>query len=110
MGLNRPDDYHGISYKNVIFNKPFKARSRIIGNGKKVRDTSENGDPMGLDTEYWWIRKDEWFLSWDQTQNNVMLFDIGEDPFSKINLAEKRLDIKSGLMKELEVWKNQFLP
>ena len=110
VGLNLPDDYHGISYKNVIFNKPFKARSRIIGNGKKVRDTSENGDPMGLDTEYWWIRKDEWFLSWDQTQNNVMLFDIGEDPFSKINLAEKRLDIKSGLMKELEVWKNQFLP
>ena len=65
---------------------------------------------MGLDPEYWWIRMEEWFLSWDQTQNNVMLFDIGEDPFSKINLAEKRLDIKSGLMKELEVWKNQFLP
>tara|TARA_Y100000588_G_scaffold383270_1_gene472270 strand:+ start:110 stop:1504 length:1395 start_codon:yes stop_codon:yes gene_type:complete len=104
-GINIPDDYHGISYKNAIYNKTFNSRKEIIGNGKKIRDTSENGDPMGLDTEYYWIRKGEWFFSWDKAHGKKELYNIKNDPYSTTNLTNENLSILSEFSKKLEVWK-----
>ena len=104
-GINIPNDYHGTSYKNAIYNEPFSGRTEIIGHGEKIRDTSENGDPMGLDTEYYWIRKNGWFFSWDQVQQKKMLFNIEDDPYSTINVVDQNPLIISELTKKLDNWK-----
>lgn len=105
VGIKIPNEYHGISYKNAIYNEPFNGRTEIIGNGTKIRDTSENGDPMGLDTEYYWIRTKDWFFSWDQVQQKKILFNIKKDPYSTINLASENPKILSDLSIKLENWK-----
>jgi len=107
IGINIPDEYHGISYKNAIDNKPFSGRKEIIGNGGKIRDISENGDPMGLDTEYYWIRTGDWFFSWDQVQQKKELFNIKNDPSSTTNLINKNPIILSELSKKLEAWEKR---
>ena len=60
---------------------------------------------MGLDTEYYWIRKNGWFFSWDQVQQKMMLFNIEDDPYSTINVVDQNPLIISELTKKLDNWK-----
>ena len=65
VGIDIPEDYFGISYKNTIENSTSDStRHEIIGNINQLR--SED-DMMGIAVEGYWIRSGKWFYSWNLT-------------------------------------------
>ncbi len=104
VGLMRPKDYDGVSYKDVIEGKKHGERSLIIGNSNKIRD---NKDPMGRDVETYWIRNKEWFFNWNITDKTKSLYNVNTDPFCNNDQTIENPDIITLFLTTIKQWRNE---
>ena len=77
-GVEIPDDFFGVSYRTVIEQEKSRIRDVVMGNVISTRGyTPEN--VMGVHVEGYWVRKDNWFLRWHVTHDELELFDLSND-------------------------------
>ena len=88
VGLNIPDDFHGISYRPVIEGEKEKIRDYVLGNVITTRGYSPD-NVMGRHIEGYWVRKDNWFLRWHVTDNQLELFDLSRDLRNNTDVSNK---------------------
>ena len=62
---------------------------------------------MGKDVEAYWIRQDNWFLSWNDGSKEVLLFDVDKDPQNNENVASQNLETMRALTQKIKNWKAQ---
>ena len=78
VGIDIPEDYYGVSYRPVIEGEKENIREFVQGNVITTRAKSSE-DVMGRHIEGYWVRKDNWFLRWHVTDNELELFDLNTD-------------------------------
>lgn len=78
VGLEFPDEVYGVSYRSVIDGEKENIRGHVQGNVITTRSTKP-GEVMGRHVEGYWVRKDNWFLRWHKTDEQVELFDLTND-------------------------------
>lgn len=88
VGIDLPDEYYGISYKEVIEGKKKVIREFVQGNVITVRSHDPN-NVMGRHVEGYWVRKDNWFLRWLYTDDDIQLFDLNNDLLNEHDVSEK---------------------
>lgn len=104
LNMDIPDNYFGMSYKNIIDGLEKDNRQFIIGN---VNQTRSEEDMMGKKTEGYWLRDKKWFFSWDETEEVMHLFDMSFDPYSYHNVSEKYKTESEMFFQRLLTWKEQ---
>ena len=77
-GIDIPEDFYGVSYREVIEGNKDKIRDFAQGNVITTRSIKP-GQVMGRHIEGYWVRKDNWFLRWHVTDNQLELFDLTTD-------------------------------
>ena len=77
-GIDIPEDFYGISYRDVIEGNRESVREMVQGNVITTR-SYEPGSFMGRHVEGFWVRKDNWFLRWHVTDDELELFDLTTD-------------------------------
>tara|TARA_Y100000590_G_scaffold467460_1_gene646457 strand:- start:7987 stop:9375 length:1389 start_codon:yes stop_codon:yes gene_type:complete len=107
INISPPKVLHGISFKDVINNKISNPRKYIIGNSNKVRDIGLNADPMGKDSENYWVRSDEWFFSIDLTNTKQSLYNLQDDQFCNQNLASEKPNIANEMLNKISRWRQE---
>lgn len=88
VGLDIPTNFYGKSYREIIEGKTEKIRDFVQGNVITTRSTKP-GEVMGRHIEGYWVRKDNWFLRWHVTDNQVELFDLTKDLRNDVNVAKE---------------------
>ena len=78
VGIEIPDDFYGLSYRAVIEGQKAEIREFVQGNVISTRGF-EPENVMGRHVEGYWVRKDNWFLRWHVTDNQIELFDLTND-------------------------------
>lgn len=86
VGLEIPEDFHGISYREVIEGKKESLRNHVQGNVISTRSTKP-GEVMGRHVEGYWVRQDHWFLRWHVTDDELELFDLNKDLRNEVDVA-----------------------
>lgn len=88
VGLDIPDDFHGVSYRTVIEGEAAKIRDHVMGNVITTRGYAPE-NVMGRHIEGYWVRKDNWFLRWHVTDDQLELFDLTKDLRNVNNVSEE---------------------
>tara|TARA_A100001011_G_scaffold394850_1_gene488236 strand:+ start:340 stop:1746 length:1407 start_codon:yes stop_codon:yes gene_type:complete len=109
INISPPENIHGISYKEVINDKISNPRNFIVGNSNKIRDISINADPMGKDSENYWVRSGEWFFRNNLTDETQSLFNLREDQFCNTNLAPDMPNITNEMLNKISRWRQERL-
>lgn len=78
VGIDIPNDFYGVSYREAIEGKKDHIREFIQGNVISTR-SADPTEVMGRHVEGYWVRKDNWFLRWHVTDSQVELFDLTND-------------------------------
>ena len=78
VGIEIPGDYYGKSYRSVLEGEQETIRDYIEGNVITTRGF-EPEDVMGRHIEGYWVRKDNWFLRWHVTDDELELFNLNND-------------------------------
>ncbi len=86
VGIKIPDNFYGVSYREIIDGKKEKIRDYVQGNVITTRSTKP-GEVMGRHVEGYWVRKDNWFLRWHKTDNQIELFDLTNDLRNNNNVS-----------------------
>jgi arylsulfatase A-like enzyme len=86
VGIDIPKDIYGVSFKDVISGEKESIRDFVQGNVVTTR-SSKPGEVMGRHVEGYWVRKDNWFLRWHVTDDQVELFDLTNDLRNNTNVA-----------------------
>ncbi len=97
VGIEIPSDYYGKSYRSVIEGKENNIRNYIVGNAITTR-SSDPKEVMGRHIEGYWVRKDNWFLRWHVTDDEIEIFDLNNDLRNEINLASQFPEVKDELI------------
>ena len=105
LGMEIPKNFYGKSYKTAIDGHTFSGREEIIGN---ITTTRSFEDMMGKPTEGYWIRDEEWFLSWNITENHIGLFDMKIDQNNDMNLASEKPEMVSKMKERIKEWKEEI--
>ena len=77
-GLELPDHFYGKSYRELIEGKTNALRDFVQGNVVSTR-SDKPGEVMGRHVEGYWVRKDNWFMRWHVTDDQLELFDLTAD-------------------------------
>ena len=101
IGVEIPEDYHGISLKPIIEGKSSQLREIVIGNSNKIRSEE---DYMGKDIEGYWIRTDKWFFRWIKSDNETALYDMSVDPNNDHDLSSQHPEIISEFKQKIIDW------
>lgn len=99
-----PDTYFGKSYKGIIEGNALNARTEIIGN---ITQTRWEGDMMGRKLEGYWLRNKDWFFNWNATDQVKMLYNMNDDPFNHLNLADSQAELVTEFSNKISIWKKQ---
>ncbi|MCI4667121.1 MAG: sulfatase-like hydrolase/transferase [Bacteroidia bacterium] len=104
VGLDIPEYYYGRSFKDVIEGEKEGLRDFVQGNviSTRSRDPKE---VMGRHVEGYWVRKDNWFLRWHVTDNEVELFDLNNDLRNDHDVSDKHPEAFQELKKLAEDYK-----
>ena len=78
VGLDIPDNFYGVSYRDVIEGTKENIRNMVQGNVVVTRNP-DGTTFMGRHIEGNWVRKDQWFLRWHITDDEIELFDLKTD-------------------------------
>ncbi|MEL7119176.1 MAG: sulfatase-like hydrolase/transferase, partial [Bacteroidota bacterium] len=78
VGIAIPEDFYGVSFRDVIEGNKESIRDFVQGNVISTRSFDPN-NVMGRHVEGYWVRKDNWFLRWHVTDEQIELFDLGKD-------------------------------
>ena len=62
---------------------------------------------MGKPTEGYWIRDEDWFLSWNITEKEINLYDIKIDQNNDNNLADQKPEIVKTMIEKIKIWKDE---
>ena len=92
VGIEIPEDYYGVSYQSVINGTQSAIRTFVQGNVITTRSKDPN-EVMGRHIEGYWVRKDDWFLRWHVTDNELELFDLKTDLRNDFNVAEQHPEV-----------------
>ena len=103
VNIEIPENYFGISYKNLIEDTNMRVRSIIIGKATQMRSEE---DMMGMKIEAYWARNKDWFFQWNLTLETEALFDMNNDPNNDHNLAKEHTELVKEFKMEIEAWKN----
>ena len=103
-GLEIPDFYYGQSYRSLIEGETEKLRGFVQGNVITTRSKDPN-NVMGDHVEGYWVRKDNWFLRWHVTHDELELFDLNNDLRNDHNVAEKYPDVLNELWEMAKEYK-----
>jgi arylsulfatase A-like enzyme len=95
-GIEIPESFYGQSFKSIIEGDSNTGRPYIVGNVVTSRSTDPS-DVMGRHIEGYWVRKDNWFLRWHATDEEIELFDVQKDPFNNIDLSKQFPEIRDEL-------------
>ena len=88
VGIDIPEDFYGVSYREIIEGKKDKIRDFVQGNVISTRSTKP-GEVMGRHVEGYWVRKDNWFLRWHVTDNHLELFDLVKDERNDVDVSKE---------------------
>jgi len=105
VGIETPEDYFGVSYKNAINGDSSPIRDEIIGRITQVR---WEGDMMGRGIEGYWLRNNDWFFNWNMTNNSKSLFDMNIDPQNNTNLVLENLELVEKFSDKIIEWEKRF--
>lgn len=105
LGLEPPPDLFGTSYKGFLSGQSSAPRSEIVGRATQLR---WEGDMMGRRAKAYWIRRDNWFFSWDTETGEKNLFDVQDDPREDTNLAEDHLELVEDLTARIQAWRSSY--
>ena len=97
-GLVIPEDFYGQSYRRLIEGEEDNIRTFIQGNAVTSRSTVP-GEVMGRHIEGYWVRKDEWFLRWHRTDDEIQLFNTVQDPSNEQDLSAEFPGVTANLQK-----------
>ncbi|KAA3621653.1 MAG: hypothetical protein DWQ02_27330 [Bacteroidetes bacterium] len=103
-GFEVPDFYYGQSYRSVIEGKQEKIRDFVQGNVITTRSKDPN-NVMGDHVEGYWVRKDNWFLRWHVTHDELELFDLNTDLRNDQNVAEQHPEELTELLEMAKQYK-----
>ncbi len=98
VGIDIPDDFYGVSYRTVIEGDDEIIRDDIIGNVITTRSTDPK-NVMGRHIEGYWVRKDNWFLRWHVTDDELQLFDLKADLRNDKDVSAKHPKVLEELKK-----------
>ena len=104
LEIEIPKNFYGKSYKNAIDGNDFTGREEIVGN---ITTTRSFDDMMGKPTEGYWIRDEDWFLSWNITEKEINLYDIKIDQNNNNNRADQKPEIVETMIKKIKTWKDE---
>jgi arylsulfatase A-like enzyme len=104
LEIEIPKNFYGKSYKNAIDGNDFSGREEIVGN---ITTTRSFDDMMGKPTEGYWIRDEDWFLSWNITEKEINLYDIKIDQNNYNNRADQKPEIVKTMIEKIETWKDE---
>ena len=88
VGLDIPNDFYGVSYRDIIDGSKDQIRDFVQGNVISTRSTKP-GEVMGRHVEGYWVRKGNWFLRWHVTDNDLELFDLTKDLRNNIDVSNE---------------------
>jgi len=106
VGLEVPEDFYGMSYRDVIEGRKEKNRELVMGNVITTR-SSKPGEVMGRHVEGYWLRKDNWFLRWHVTDDQVELFDLTSDLRNNNDLSKELPSVAENLLKIAKTYKEE---
>lgn len=104
VDLDIPNDFYGLSYRSVIDGEQESIRDFVQGNVITTRSTKPE-DVMGRHVEGYWVRKDNWFLRWHYTDNEIELFDLNNDLRNDNDVSAAHPDQLAELKKLAEDYK-----
>lgn len=104
VGIEIPDDFYGVSYRDVIEGKKKGIRDVVQGNVITTRSTKP-GEVMGRHIEGYWVRKDNWFLRWHVTDNQIELFDLTKDLRNDIDVSKEFPAVVDNLKNRAKAYK-----
>lgn len=103
VGISKPEDYYGISFKEIILGEDSDLRPEIIGSVSKLRSEA---DVMGRDVEGYWLRNKDWFFNWNVTDGLVGLYDMQTDQANDKDLSEQHPKLVEDFKEKIIIWKN----
>lgn len=105
LDIQTPEGLFGTSYTEVLSTQSGEPRSEIVGRATQLR--SED-DMMGRRAKTYWIRQDNWFLSWDTETGEKQLYDVQHDPREDTNKAQEHPGIVDKLTTRIELWRATY--
>ncbi|MEM9680330.1 MAG: sulfatase-like hydrolase/transferase, partial [Bacteroidota bacterium] len=105
-GFEVPDNFYGVSYRDVISGKVEGIRDFVQGNVISTRSRDPQ-NVMGRHVEGYWVRKDNWFLRWHLTDDEVELFDLTKDLRNNNNVADDFPDALGELKRLADTYKTE---
>ena len=105
-GMEIPDDFYGVSYRDVVEGEKEHIREFVQGNVIVTRDP-EGGSFMGRHVEGYWVRKDHWFLRWRVTDGQLELFDLYKDLRNDVDVSNEFPSVLDELKKLAENYKRE---
>ena len=109
VGIDIPKDFYGVSFRDVIEGKRNSIREFVQGNVISTR-SQDPKNVMGRHVEGYWVRKDNWFLRWHVTDNELELFDLSKDLRNDNDVAKDYPDVTAELKKLAEDYKAEKGP
>jgi arylsulfatase A-like enzyme len=101
-GIDEAPRIHGRSLRSLLESNEESFRSEIIGNSTKMRSEE---DYMGKDINAYWLRNQQWFFRWLESENEVALYDMHIDPNNENNVAREHPEIVQNLKRRINEWR-----
>lgn len=105
LDIEPPEGLFGQSYKDVLSGQDAQPREEIVGRATQLR---WEGDMMGRRAKAYWIRRDNWFFSWDTETGEKNLFDVSIDPREDTNVAADHAELVADLTASIEAWRSNY--
>ena len=106
VDIDIPVNYYGKSYRSVIEGEKENLRDFVQGNVITTRSQDPN-NVMGDHVEGYWIRKDNWFLRWHVTHDELELFDLNTDLRNDRDISGEQGMVLDQLWNRLRQYKDE---
>lgn len=102
VGISAPENLPGHSLKPLLEGRTINERECIIGYADQRRSDS---DPMGKQTEGYYVRTHRWHFFWYKDTNETMLYDVTVDAKGEHNLANDFPELVQSFEAKISDWK-----
>ena len=102
VGIEPPEGLFGQTYRGVLTGPSAGPRSEIVGRATQLRSES---DVMGRPAKAYWIRRGDWFFSWDSESGEQRLYNVQKDPREDTNQADENPDLVTELRGHIQDWR-----